>query len=242
MNTQVDMEKLGEALDDVEASGDEFAIVFATDNQYRINYKNTVSAFAEAVFNSVKAGEITAQEGARLASRTRNEMMAAARNQTSALGRSIAEFQKEHGKSTDELLNQYAEQHYRRKFSLLSAAQKNDVYLKVIEASGRPNPNFNRFYEVASFLGRRIVALSLLYSAKQVLESPHKADALKEELSLLLGGYAGGEIGAYYVAILIATGPARPVFIFGGMLLGGLIGADGAHRYVKKYLEHRDRH
>lgn len=236
MNTQLDMQKMGEALDDLEAAADDFSIALTQDNQVRINYKGKVHEYAEAIFKAVKANEMTAQEGARRASHTRNEIMAAARNQTSALGRSIAEFNKEHGKAHDELLEKYAQQHYRRSFSSLSASQKNDVYLKVIEAAGRTSPTFDSFSAKASFLGRRILALSLLYSAKQVLESPHKSDALKEEVSLILGGLVGGGIGAS--AARGVFGPARPLFVIGGMLLGSIVGADRAHNYVKKHLEH----
>ena len=235
MNTPNPQQKLEDVLNDLEDIAADFAFAFTQDNRTREAYKSTVREFSQAIRNSVRSGEKSAESAAHYAAQVRNKVMAAAREETSLLGKSIAEFLKEEAKSIEELLEHYSSKMHGKRFSSLMAHERHGVHLEIIEASGRTRSAVDKWAPKASQLGKGIIAFSLAHSAANVLRSRHQADTLAEEISTLVGGFGGAELGA--LAARRLTGPAAPVFIIAGMFLGGIVGTQAAHNYVKPYLD-----
>jgi len=235
MNSHESRQKLGEELDALEAAADKFAVVFTQDYSLRVAYKQQVHEMAEAIFQAVERGEVTAESGARYAASVRNQIMAAVRRETSSLGRSLAEYHKEHGRAIYELLENYSQRKFGRPFRTLSTLQQHEVNLEVIRASGRTNAGVDRGLAKASRIGRGVLGLSLVFSFQNVRRSGYDVGVLLDEIGTHVGGGIGGAVGGVAARVLI--GPAAPAFVIAGMFLGSFIAAEAAHRYIKSHLE-----
>ncbi len=91
-------------------------------------------SLAQTIRNEVSAGRLTFKEGAEEANKVRNALLDASRLKSSDLGRAIAEAAKGSGLTLAELEAYYAQKLLKRGFDSLSQAEKNRVWLEIVEA------------------------------------------------------------------------------------------------------------
>jgi hypothetical protein len=234
INTQGSLNKLGDRLNDLEDSADEFSIVAIQDHAVRFVYKSKIHQLAESIFNSVKSGEMTAESGANHGEYLRNRILEAARQETTLLCRSLAEYVKEHGVKNYEVLERYARQDHGKYFSDLTSNQRHDVYLKVIASAEQTKTKFENWSAKTAFLARGVLAFALAHSTKFILESRTRTDALIDEATTTFSAILG--VGAGKDAARLIAGPGAPIFVGAGIFLGSMVSADKAYRYFERNL------
>nr|MDC2855380.1 hypothetical protein [Ningiella sp. W23] len=104
--------------------------------------------------------------------------------------------------------------------------QKNQVYLEIIESSGRPRPAVNSAAQKYTKLGRGLLLVTLGVAVYNIAVADDKAKATAREGVVIGGGFAGGAAGGVLAGL--ACGPGAPVCVTVGVFVGGALGALGA--------------
>ena len=202
-----------------------FGYRFIQDGAVRRDYLARTAALVRTIKDEVRAGRLTYQEGAEEANKLRNAIMDAARIKSSDIGRATAEAAKLKGKTLVELQEYYAQKLMKRTFDALSPAEKNRVWLEIIEASGRPRPAMNIKAARLAKVGRGFIVLSFGIAVYNVAtaEDPGR-QVVKEGATAgagILGGIGGGALAG------LACGPGAPVCVAVGVFVGGALAALG---------------
>ena len=203
-----------------------FGYRFIQDGAVRRDYIAKTQALVKTIKDEVRAGRLTYAEGAEEANKVRNAIMDAARLKSSDIGRASAEAAKATGRTLAELQEYYAQKLLKRSFDSLTTAEKNRVWLEIIEASGRQRPSFNLKAARLAKVGRGFVVLSVGIAVYNVVtaEDPNR-QVLKEGATAgagILGGMGGGALAG------LACGPGAPVCVAIGVFVGGALAALGA--------------
>jgi hypothetical protein len=234
-SNQNDINSLNDSLDDFEATAQEFAQICFRDEAARNRYSRLISEMSSEIVQKVKSGEISAVEGAQIANGRRNRIMNSIRNESSLLGKHVAEHIKHHGRFMDDLHESYSYKRYSKPFDHLTPSERYQVHMDQILASGRSNAVIDGRIAKLTHLSRGIEALSLAYSIKKISESENKERAFLIEVGTLLAGLGGGEAAAYAASLVF--GPGAPIFVGAGMFLGSIIAADAAHSYMTSHMD-----
>lgn len=203
-----------------------FGSRFIKDASVRQGYIRETEFIAKTIREEVTAGRLTALEGAQEANKIRNSIMDAARLSSSDLGRAQAEALKATGKTLQELEEYYARKLFQKGFSSLTQADKNRVWLEIVDASGRPRPAMNLKAARLAKVGRGFILVSVAFAVYNVATAENKGrQVVKEGVTAgagVLGGMAGG------AAAGMACGPGAPVCVAVGVFVGGAMAALGA--------------
>jgi hypothetical protein len=196
------------------------------DGAVRRDYIARTEALVRTIRGEVQAGRLTAGEAAEEANKLRNAIMDAARLKSSDIGRADAQAAKATGKTLTELQEYYAQKLFKRGFDALPPAERNRVWLEIVEASGRQRPSFNLKAARLARVGRAFVVLSVGIAVYNVAtaEEPGR-QAAKEGVTAgagILGGIGGGVLAG------LACGPGAPVCVAVGVFVGGALAAIGA--------------
>jgi hypothetical protein len=226
MTQDRDQKFLEQELAALQVTANNFAIRFIPDSKVRGNYIVQAKANSDAILAEVRAGRITAKQGAAQAQEIRNAVMNAMRGQTSDLGLAIAKFLKQEGKSLHDLQEIYAQQTFKTTFSRLAPADQAAVWQTIVEKSGAPRKSATTVARVMGHAGRGLVALTACLAVYHVMQAEDKPRAAAREAVGLLGGMAGGAaLGAAGGAF---CGPAAIACVPIGIFVGGMLGAFGA--------------
>jgi hypothetical protein len=182
---------------------------------------------ADAILEDVRRGAITAEEAQRLANQLRNEILATARGASSDIGRAWAQSLKAQGKTLVELQERYAAQLFKRGFQTLTETERNQVFLAIVEASGRARPSV---LVTSARLARLSRGLLFVTAAIAVFEVSISDDPQKEALrqgTVVGSGLAGGAL-AGMAATGLLCGPGAPVCVGLIVFVGGGLAAFGA--------------
>jgi hypothetical protein len=203
-----------------------FGYRFIQDGAVRRDYIARTAVLVRTIKDEVRAGRLTYGEGAQEANKLRNAIMDAARLKSSDIGRASAEAAKATGKTLVELQEYYAQKLLQRSFDSLSDAEKNRVWLEIIEASGRQRPSFNIKAVRLAKLGRGFVVLSVGIAVYNVATAEDQSRQVVKEGATagagILGGMGGGALAG------LACGPGAPVCVAVGVFVGGALAAIGA--------------
>jgi hypothetical protein len=203
-----------------------FGYRFIQDGAVRRDYMARTEALVKTIKDEVRSGRLTYGEGAQEANKLRNAIMDAARLKSSDIGRATAEAAKLQGKTLAELQEYYAQKLLKRSFDSLSDAEKNRVWLEIIEASGRPRPAMNIKAQRLARVGRGFIVLSVGIAVYNVATAEDQSrQAVKEGATAgagVLGGMGGGALAG------LACGPGAPVCVAVGVFVGGALAALGA--------------
>jgi hypothetical protein len=216
---------LESALGLLRAEATNFGYRFIQDGAVRRDYIAKTQALVRTIKDEVRAGRLTYAEGAEEANKVRNAIMDAARLNTSDIGRASAEAAKATGKTLAELQEYYAQKLLKRSFDSLSTAEKNRVWLEIVEASGRQRPAFNVKAARLAKIGRGFIVLSVGIAVYNVVTAEDQGrQAVKEGATAgagILGGMGGGALAG------LACGPGAPVCVTVGVFVGGALAAIG---------------
>lgn len=133
---------------------------------------------------------------------------------------------KKTGLTFTELTEKYAQNKFRTSFKNLSVVNQNQVYLEIINSSGRPRPSMNAAASRYSKLGRGLLVVTVGIAIYNITVAEDKVRATAREGVILGGGFAGGAAGG--AAAGLACGPGAPLCVTVGVFIGGALGALGS--------------
>lgn len=226
MSLAYDRSKLEGTLSQMESAAMNFAHRFINDGKVRMSYITQTRKLAEEYRARVSAGTIAPAEAATQVQAIRNQILEAQRLRTSDLGRAEAVKLKKTGLTLTELSEKYARSKFGASFTSLSVANQNQVYLEIIDSSGRPRPSMNAAAKKYSKLGRGFLVVTIGVAIYNISVAEDKLKATVREGAVVGGGFAGGAAGGALAGL--ACGPGAPVCVTVGVLIGGAIGALGA--------------
>ncbi len=226
MNEVYDRSVLDGALSQLESTAMNFAHRFISDGKVRMSYINQTRKLAQEYRTRVISDAISPKEAAKQVQTLRNEILEAQRLRTSDLGRAKAIKLKRSGLTLSDLTEKYSQNKYSKSFLRLSSFQKNQVYLEIIESSGRPRPSANAASLKYTKLGRGFLIVTLGVAVYNIAVAEDKVKATAREGVIVGGGFAGGAAGGALAGL--ACGPGAPVCVTVGVFVGGALGALGA--------------
>ena len=202
-----------------------FATRFIQDSAVRQEYLARARAFQLKLEAAVRNGEMTAKEAARRANRMRNALLEITRLKSSDIGRAIAESLKKTGLTLVEAQEKYALKRFGKAFGQLVDGQKGQVYMDIVEASGRARPSVSKAALRWGKVGRGLLVLSIGLVVYDVYTAEDKGKAIATGAASIGGGFAGGAAGGFVAGLW--CGPGAPICSGVGVLVGGGLGALG---------------
>lgn len=203
-----------------------FASRFIQDGKVRLEYLRSTEEVSRTLLQEVQAGHLTAFEGAQEANKLRNAIMDAARIRSSDIGRAQAQALKATGKTLQELEHYYANKLFKKAFDTLTQAEKNQIWMEIVEASGRPRPAMNIKAARLAKAGRALIFVSVAFAVYNVATAEDKGRQVVKEGTTAGAGILGGMAGG--AAAGLACGPGAPVCVAVGVFVGGGLAAFGA--------------
>lgn len=217
---------LESSLNLLQTEANNFGMRFIANKSVRQEYIRKTVEIAKIIKEEVEFGRLTPYEGALEANKLRNSVLDAARLNSSDIGRAEAEALKASGKTLQQLEKHYAEKIFGKAFQELNQTQKNQVWLEVVEASGRPNPGINSKALRLAKVGKGFIVISAAIAVYNITTAEDKSrQTAKEGVTTgagMLGGMAGG------AAAGLACGPGAPVCVTVGVFIGGIAATLGA--------------
>jgi hypothetical protein len=198
-----------------------FAKSIIKDPAARAEYISKTKSASSELITLVKQHKITPHEAARTANAMRNQIMELSRSKLTDFGLAISRELKRDGPPLAHFEEHYAKKIFRRGFSALTDAERQAVWLEIVNAAGRSNKSVNmnvRWYGVA---GRTLLVASLAFAVYNVSTAENKPRQAAKEGSTLAAGVAGGAAGALAVTALVSN-PAGWI-VGAGMFVGAAI-------------------
>ncbi|GAA0371032.1 hypothetical protein GCM10009092_39200 [Bowmanella denitrificans] len=193
MNQVYDRSLLEGSLSQMESAALNFAQRFINDGKVRMSYISQTRELSREYRAKVSSGAITAEEAAKQVQGMRNQILEAQRLRTSDVGKAIAVKLKKTGLTLSELTDKYSMNMFAKSFSNLSAANKNRVYLEIIESSGRPRPSMNAAASNYSKLGRGLLVVTIGVAGGALAGLACGPGA---PVCVTIGVFVGGALGA----------------------------------------------
>lgn len=234
-----EMRALESALAALQSQAEIFAWRFINDANARKAYVARIAASSRQLLADVYAGLLTPAEAARIANEARNVIMGEIRAITSAMGRAGAEAAKAGGLTLEQALDKAVKKLFPGKtFGELAAAQKRQVFLEVVEASGRSSPRFTSQVPKWTRFGRGLAVVTVALSVYNIWEAQNKLRQGTKEGATLLGGALGGAAANASAGFL--CGPGAPVCVTALFVVGGIAGALIASSAADVVLDRRE--
>jgi hypothetical protein len=127
----------------------------------------------------------------------------------------------------------YAERLFKTSFESLTAAQRDVVFLEIVQAAGRPNPRWTALATGLGKAGKGVIIVSFAFAFYNVASSDRPGrEAVKQSVSIgagILGGAAAG----------LACGPGAPACVAIGALVGGIAFALATSRSSNRWPSRR---
>lgn len=209
-----------EAIRQFETQAINFGYRFINDSRIRRAYMEKTRTYALSLKDALATQEISPREAAQMAHEMRNEIMEWARSKTSDYGLARARAMKKTGRTWESILDQYANRAYKKTFSQLTAGEKDEVFLAIVNSSAKPNAKVSAKVARAGHAGRILWFISLGVAAYNIASAEDKARATGREAASIGGGFAGGAATGAVVGVW-----AGPLGVAIGVAVGGCIGA-----------------
>jgi hypothetical protein len=227
--------RLEQALRDLEVTANNFALRLARIGEVRTAYVQQIREMSTSIRAAVEAGELSAARGAEVANQMRNEIMEMQRLRDYDLGRALAQKMKTRGVTLEESIAKAMKKLgiEGKPFHELPGPQQREVFLEVIEASGRSRPAVTQAIPRFRWAARGLWVATLAIAAYNIGTSENPWWQSGREAAGLAGGFGGGFAGG---AAMGAVGGiwAGPVGVAIGVVVGGILGALLAdHAYVE---------
>jgi hypothetical protein len=219
-----DTAALNDALAALQSQAEIFAWRYINDAKARQAYVSRIARASQELLQDVRASRLSAAEAARIANQARNVIMQETRAITSAVGRAGAQSIKATGVTLDEAIDKAVKKLFPGKsFAELAAAQKQSVFIEVVEASGRSSPKFTQQVPKWSRFGKGLAVVTVAISAYNIWQAENKLRQGVKEGATLLGGALGGAAANASAGFL--CGPGAPVCVTALFVIGGIAGA-----------------
>ncbi|MEN3113060.1 hypothetical protein ACFONG_15835 [Uliginosibacterium paludis] len=203
-----------------------FAQSIIKDPAARAEYISKTKAASSELIDLVKQHKITPHEAARTANAMRNQIMALSRSKLTDFGLAISRELKKDGPPLAHFEEHYARKNFGRAFSTLSEAERQAVWVEIVNAAGRSNKSVNMNVRWYGMAGRTLLVASLAFAVYNVSTAEDKPRQAAKEGSTLAAGFAGGAAGALVVTALVSN-PAGWV-VGAGMFVGAAIAGAGS--------------
>ena len=223
--------RLENALHQMEAAANNFALRTIRMAEVRSSYVSQIREMSQSIRTAVENGEMSAARGAELAHQTRNQIMEMQRVRDFDLGRSLARNLKSKGITLEESIAKAMKNagFEGRQFNSLTGEQQNRVFMEVVESSGRSRPAVTAGIPRLRWASRGLWLMTLAIAGYNIGTSENPWWQTGREASNIGGGIAGGAAAGAVVGIW-----AGPVGVAIGVLVGGALGALLAdHAYVE---------
>ncbi len=217
-------DRLGRVRKEIDALVSEatnFGARFIQDDQVRSGYVAEAKEMAQEVLAKAEAGVLTPEQAYKEAQALRNGIMDAARIKSSDIGSAVAYAEKAAGKSIPELEAKYAQQIFKRAFDNLTAAERDTVFLEIVRASGRPNPEWTLWATRLGRTGKAFILVSAAFVVYDVATSDNKVRTAEKDGASLASGFLGSIAGG--AAAGLACGPGAPICVAVGAFVGGAL-------------------
>jgi hypothetical protein len=197
-----------------------FAQRFIQDSAVRVDYLKSVKRFSEEALAAVSGGEISACEAMLHTHAMRNELLSLARLMTSDIDLAQAQALKATGLPLETLMEKYAQKLFGKPFAELTEAQREDVYLAIVESATRANPKVILRAMRLAKVGKAFWVFTAAVAIYNIARTDDKVVATARAGATIGGGIAGG------AAVDLICGPGAPVCVGigggGGVALGAL--------------------
>jgi hypothetical protein len=215
------------ALEDLAVAGGAFARDVLVSAPQRVVYEGLVREAADGILREVAAGRMTPGEGAAEAYVLRNAIRMSVRADTTPLATAWAEAAARH-RNFAGLMDYNAQELFGRSANELSAAEREAVFVRVIERSGATREAATADAAAWSRAGRALLVVAIAMSVYHVVTAEDMTAALGEEAAGWLGGMAGWAAGSYAGAVFCGEG--APVCVGVIATLGAVAGDMGSRR------------
>ena len=103
-------------------------------------------------------------------------------------------------------------------------------FQRAIESAGRSSPSENRAGKILGRISKKLWVLTFATAAYSVYMADDQVRELARQSAILGGGVLGGMAGGATAGAVVgaATGLGVVIFVAGGILVGGILGALGA--------------
>ena len=178
-----DEETFENAIKSLEATTASVGMHLEIDSTARRIYAREIKAMATNLRREVASGKLTWAQAAEQAQTTRNAVMQLARSRTTPVARAFAEHTKAEGRGLNALVAEKTAKLFGKNaaFAKLTPSKQNRVFAEIVASAGRSQPTITRNMLRLSYLGRRVILLSLALSTYNVLTAPNKSTAVKRE-------------------------------------------------------------
>lgn len=207
---------------EVEAETSVFSTRFIREHKVRTEYQRLIRAMSKEVMSNFEKGLITEAEAARIANEARNKILAAQRLKSSDLGRELARYLKDEGKTLAQLQEAKAKRLYRMPYSQLNESAQKRVWLSIVESAGRDNPRVSKIVKWGGRAGKVFAVVTVAIAVWNIAQAENKVDATLREGSAIGGAFAGAAIGGWAGAV---CGPGAVICVPLGIFVGGILGA-----------------
>lgn len=233
MGSANDDRQVRQELDALEATVASASAWTSLDANARASYNRLARHYSDEIWSQYKSGKLSADQAARLAQESRNEIMEFTRARSSPYGRARARAMKERGRKLEQLMERYSKQEFKKGFYDLSPAEQGTVYEEIIKAAGRPSRAVNAEARVLGRLSRGLWVVTAVVVIWDVSTSKNKVATLIRDLAEMTIGILGSiAVGA---AAGLVFGPIGAII---GGIVGGILGslfADGLLTYIMSH-------
>ncbi len=201
------------------------------DSRMRVWYGRQIERISDKLLAEARAGRIPWEQARLQAHTARGTTMKEARGNGTALGLKLSEMLKEANHSIAEIDARILERHFGgRSLESLTETENRRLLELAIESAGRSRESVNTAARVAGHIGRGVAVLTFAAAAYSVYMADARVREFARQSALLSGGALGGMAGGAAAGAVAgaATGPGVVIFVAGGILLGGILGALGA--------------
>ncbi len=223
------------ALRDFEVTANSFAIRINRSASIREEYVRQVKEMSLNIRTAVDSSELSAKRGSEIACEMRNQILELQRQKDFDLGRSFAKKLKTKGLSFDDIINKTMSKLKLngKPFNQLSNKQQHQVYMAIIDSSGRSRASVTKAIPKLRWGARGLWMATFAIAIYNIGTAEDPWWQGGRESANIAGGTAGGFAAG---AALGAAGGvwAGPVGIGIGVIVGGILGALLAdHTYVE---------
>ncbi|MBP5090217.1 hypothetical protein HUS91_32685, partial [Pseudomonas chlororaphis] len=158
-----------------------------------------------------------------------------------AQGVAVAEYIKLNGPTLQTTLDKYAHSLYKKKFDLLTDAEKSKVHYLILKKSGVDNAKVTRGTKTMKVTGKVAWIVTAAFAASEIYKADNKAKETGRQGIILGSGATGGALAGLSVSML--CGPGAPVcaiaVVIAGSIAGGILGeyaADSLDDELEEFL------
>jgi len=224
---------LDEQLRLLESAASIFALDAMKDSKARAHYQKNIKRFSDLIKEEVKTKKITVKNAAILAHKIRGVIMEETRLISSATAKAYAKSKKSGNPSIDVFEEKYSQKNFNKKFSSLSASEKEAVYRQIINSAGRDNPKVTQMSKRLKIASRVAVVVTAYISVTAIADAENKPKELIRQGVILGSSAAGGRLAGRAAAA--RCGP-NWICVGFSVLVGGMFGGTVANETIE-YLD-----